>query len=180
MHIGFWTEWEAGKPELSGRWEKTEIRWDVPRRQPLLRPSNNDQHFHFRKLWMNTSPLTDRDSSSMATVCSEMCTLSLSWSFYFGKLTRISMAHTFIHWWQRLPCKVATCSSGTIQGLGYLAQGCFSVQPWDLNQQPSDCRTTRSTWATSTLVYSYSICSLNKIWVKVVTSVFINLACCEL
>lgn len=23
--------------------------------------------------------------------------------------------HTFIHWWQRLPCKVPTCSSGVIQ-----------------------------------------------------------------
>lgn len=49
-----------------GGGKKTESRWDVPRRQPLLHPSNNDQHFHFRKLWMNTSPLTgwtDRVSS---------------------------------------------------------------------------------------------------------------------
>ena len=24
--------------------------------------------------------------------------------------------HTFVHWWERLPCKVATCSSGAIWG----------------------------------------------------------------
>lgn len=44
MYIGWWTVWEAGKPELSGRWEKTESRWDVPMRQSLLHPSDNDQH----------------------------------------------------------------------------------------------------------------------------------------
>jgi len=44
MYIGWSTVWEAGKTELSGRWEKTESRWDVPRRQPLLHPSNNAQH----------------------------------------------------------------------------------------------------------------------------------------
>lgn len=49
MHIGWWTEWEAGKPELSGRWEKTDSRRDVPKRQPLLHPSNSDQHYYWRK-----------------------------------------------------------------------------------------------------------------------------------
>lgn len=49
VHIGWWNEWEAGKPELGGRLGKqTESRWDVPRGQPMLHPSSNDQHYHFR------------------------------------------------------------------------------------------------------------------------------------
>ena len=47
---------------------------------------------------------------------------------------------TFIHWWQRLPCKVPTCSSAAVLGVQYLAGG-----DGYLNQQPSDHWTTCST-----------------------------------
>lgn len=53
MHIGWWNEWEAGTPELSGRWEKeNRNRWDVPRSQPMLQPSSN---FRNLRSWMALS-----------------------------------------------------------------------------------------------------------------------------
>lgn len=53
MHIGWWNEWEAGTPELSGRWEKeNRNRWDVPRSQPIQQPSSN---FRNLRSWMALS-----------------------------------------------------------------------------------------------------------------------------
>ena len=49
---------------------------------------------------------------------------------------------TFIHWWQRLPCKVPTAHQEQF-GVQYLAQGFFDMQLGEAGIQTSNLRITR-------------------------------------